>query len=152
MLKNHDLQLTQRYIMVPSLVGHGLIEICDETMESSLGRMYRMTTCKVCFFFLNKHLFCLFTSGCLGFWLQHSAGPSLRLSSCGAQALLLRNMWDLPSPTRDQTLVPCIGRQICNRWTTREVPTCKDFVFYITNSIDLDLRLLELGLLFLHSL
>lgn len=63
MLKNHDLQLTQRYIMVPSLVGHGLIEICDETMESSLGRMYRMTTCKVFFFF--KQTFILF----IYFWL-----------------------------------------------------------------------------------
>ena len=27
------------------------------------------------------------------------------------------------SPTRDQTLVPCIARQILNHWTTREAPT-----------------------------
>ena len=26
------------------------------------------------------------------------------------------------SPTRDQTHVPCIGKQILNHWTTREVP------------------------------
>ena len=30
-------------------------------------------------------------------------------------------MWDLNSLTRDQTCVPCIGRQILNHWTTREV-------------------------------
>ena len=34
-------------------------------------------------------------------------------SNCG-------NMWDLSSPTRDQTLVPCIAVQILNHW---EVPT-----------------------------
>lgn len=44
--------------MVPSLVGHGLIEICDETMESSLGKMYRMATCKVLFFvFFLKNIY-----------------------------------------------------------------------------------------------
>ena len=31
-------------------------------------------------------------------------------------------MWDLSSPTRDRTHVPCIGRQILDHWTTREVP------------------------------
>ena len=31
-------------------------------------------------------------------------------------------MWDLISPTRDQTYIPCIGRQILNHWTTRKVP------------------------------
>ena len=30
-------------------------------------------------------------------------------------------MWGLSSLTREQTLVPCIGRQILNHWTTREV-------------------------------
>ena len=29
---------------------------------------------------------------------------------------------DFSSPTRDQTCIPCIGRQILNHWTTREVP------------------------------
>ena len=28
-------------------------------------------------------------------------------------------MWDLSSPTRDQTHDPCIGRQSLNHWTTR---------------------------------
>ena len=32
-------------------------------------------------------------------------------------------MWGLSSQTRDQTHVPCIGRQILNHWTAREVPT-----------------------------
>ena len=31
-------------------------------------------------------------------------------------------MWDLNSPTSDLAHVPCIGRQILNHWTTREVP------------------------------
>ena len=33
-------------------------------------------------------------------------------------------MWDLSSPTRDRTRVPCIGRRILYHWTTREVPRC----------------------------
>ena len=32
-------------------------------------------------------------------------------------------MWDVSSPTRDQTHIPCIVRWIFNHWTTREVPT-----------------------------
>ena len=31
-------------------------------------------------------------------------------------------MWDLSSPTRDQTLVLCTVRWILNHWTTREAP------------------------------
>ena len=31
-------------------------------------------------------------------------------------------MWGLSSLARDQTYVFCIGRQILNHWTTREVP------------------------------
>ena len=49
---------------------------------------------------------------------------------CGTQALpqvavcglLSRDMWDLGSLTRDWTYVPCIGKQILNHGTTREVP------------------------------
>ena len=37
-----------------------------------------------------------------------------RLSNCGGQAQLLHIMWDLSSPTRDQTHVPCIARWILN--------------------------------------
>ena len=46
--------------------------------------------------------------------------------SCGLQdpslVLLSSGMWDFSSPPMDQTHVPCIGRQILNHWTTREVP------------------------------
>ena len=36
----------------------------------------------------------------------------------------LHSMWDLSSLTRDQThTLPCSGRQIFNRWTTREFST-----------------------------
>ena len=31
-------------------------------------------------------------------------------------------MWDLSSPTRDQTHNPCIGRQSLNHWNARKVP------------------------------
>ena len=31
-------------------------------------------------------------------------------------------MWDLCSPTKDLTHVPCTARQILNHWATREVP------------------------------
>ena len=44
-----------------------------------------------------------------------------RLSNCSARALSFCGMWDLSSPARDQTLVPCIARQILNLWTTRAV-------------------------------
>ena len=30
------------------------------------------------------------------------------------------------SQTRDGSCVPCIGRQILNHWSTREVPSLKD--------------------------
>ena len=45
-----------------------------------------------------------------------------RLSSCVSRAWLLRGLWDLNSPTRDQTHVPAIAGWILNLWTTREVP------------------------------
>ena len=31
-------------------------------------------------------------------------------------------MWNLTSPTGDQTHLPCVGRQSLNYWITREVP------------------------------
>ena len=41
---------------------------------------------------------------------------------CAGLAALLRGMWDLNYPTRDQTGIPCIKRQILNHWMAREVP------------------------------
>ena len=52
--------------------------------------------------------------------------------SCGSQALehglnycgsglSSRGTWDLTSPTKDQTSVTCIAREILYHWTTREV-------------------------------
>ena len=34
----------------------------------------------------------------------------------------LGGMWDLSSITRDITCTPCLGKQSCNHWTTREIP------------------------------
>ena len=45
-----------------------------------------------------------------------------RLFGYCTQALMPCGMRDLSSPTRDQTHVPCIGRQILNLWISREVP------------------------------
>ena len=47
--------------------------------------------------------------------------------SCGAGPVvatceLPQGMWDPSSPSRDQTCIPCIGRQILNPWATRDIP------------------------------
>ena len=54
--------------------------------------------------FLNFFLFI----ACAGSSLRHAG-----FCCCGAQAV--------SSPTRDGTHIPCIGRQILNHWTTKEV-------------------------------
>ena len=38
------------------------------------------------------------------------------------QAQLLHGMWDLSSPTRDQTWVPRVASWILNFWITMEIP------------------------------
>ena len=43
-------------------------------------------------------------------------------SNCCALPWLLHGMWDLSSLARDWTHISCIGTQILNHWTTREVP------------------------------
>ena len=48
-------------------------------------------------------------------------------------------MWDLSSPTRDQTYIPCIGRQSHNQGTVREVPK----LFKIKYSVVTDWTQLE---------
>ena len=73
-----------------------------------------------------------------GAWASHGGGffccgaqvlGCMGFSSCstGAQYLQLVGLvvpWHVESSwTRDQTHVPCIGRQTPNPWTTREVPT-----------------------------
>ena len=42
--------------------------------------------------------------GCNGSSLQHA----------GSVAVMPCSMWDLTSPTKDQTCIPCIGRQVLN--------------------------------------
>ena len=77
---------------------------------------------------------------CCCMWAFSSCGEQRLLSSCGAWAphccgfsccrtwaqslwltglVALRPVWS--SWTRDRTCVPCIGRQILNHWTIREV-------------------------------
>ena len=57
----------------------------------------------------------------LGLFLAASSlrcGTGSVVATCG----LPQGMWDPRSPTREQTCIPRIGRQILNPWTTREVP------------------------------
>ena len=56
------------------------------------------------------------------FWLFWVFAVVCWLSSCDVWAYLPRDMWDLSSLTRDWTCTPCIGTQLLNHWTTREVP------------------------------
>ena len=44
------------------------------------------------------------------------------LSSCSVCASLSHSVWDLSPPIRDQTHIPCTGRQILNHWTSKQVP------------------------------
>ena len=56
----------------------------------------------------------------------HSAmwGLSVQLSGCST-GQLLHSVVDLSSPTRGQTCVPCVARQILSHWTTGEAPFLK---------------------------
>ena len=63
--------------------------------------------------------------GLYSLWYMGSPVEVRGLSSCGVWAQLPHGMWDLSSLTRDQTHVPCIGRQSLYHWTTGEVPTHK---------------------------
>ena len=63
--------------------------------------------------------------GCTGSQLWHVRSSlhcmgyrAHRLSSWGVWAQLHLGMWDLSSPTRDPTLIPCIARQIFNHRIT----------------------------------
>ena len=57
------------------------------------------------------------------FWNMWASVAVARKFSCSG------GMWDPFSPTRDQTCVSCIARQILNHWTTREVLLDFNFVF-----------------------
>ena len=62
-----------------------------------------------------KNIYLFGFSG-LSFLAEH------KLFSCGLQAYLLPNMWDLSSPTRDPNHIRCLIRWIFNHRATREVP------------------------------
>ena len=69
-----------------------------------------------CFVFFVLFCFVLFFS-CAG----SAAAPELLLVLC--------RIWDLSSLTRDGILLPRIGRQIPNHWTTRAIPTFCILIF-----------------------
>ena len=81
----------------------------------------------VCVWFLKRicyHYGCTGSSLlCRGPLLLQSTGlKCVGFGSCSVRAQLPRGMFDLGSPTRDRTHVPCFGRQVLNPWTSTEVP------------------------------
>ena len=58
-------------------------------------------------------------SHCCDFSFCGAWALEYKLSSCGVQALVAPQHVESPQ-IRNQTHVPCIGRQILNHWTTRE--------------------------------
>ena len=73
-------------------------------------------------------------SHCGGFFCCRARALQCRLSRCGARGLVASQHVG-SSRTRDRTRVPCIGRQILNHRTTREVHSqtslCQLFVFMV---------------------
>ena len=65
---------------------------------------------------------CCLCFGCAGSSLRHED-----FSGCGPRASLPCGTWDLSFPTRDQTGVPCIGRQVPKHWAIREVQVLLPF-------------------------
>ena len=89
--------------MVPDLIFlHVLMQLYEHHL---LERLF--------FFFSHFYLFIGWAGSSL--WLKG-------FSSCSTRAWLPSGMWDLSSPARAQTHIPCIRRQILYHWTTREVP------------------------------
>ena len=88
--------------------GQGYTSSCAPLLEPP-NKLSRMPFSDYLFIFFSIHrvLSCFFF---LNFWL------------CCIFVYLPLSMWNLSSQTRDQTSVPCIGRQILNHWTTRGVP------------------------------
>ena len=94
------------------------------------------------FFFFSYYYFfkfwlCWVFIALLRVFLLRSSGSEVhKLSGCLQVGQLLQGMWDLSSPTREQTSVPCTGSQILNHWTTREVSGTQSFFnnfsFFIT--------------------
>ena len=77
------------------------------------------------FHFLSFSIYWMFS-----FWLcwVFTAVLTLAFSSCGTWAWLPLGMWDLSSLPKDWTHISCIGRQILNHWTAREVPVFTEFI------------------------
>ena len=56
-------------------------------------------------------------------WLRCVSVAVQRRLHCYMRVQLPCSMWDLSSLTRIRTHIPCIGRQVLNHLTTREVPS-----------------------------
>ena len=74
-------------------------------------------------YFLEVFFFLIYVS--IYFWLHRVLVVAFRLlitSLAARQHMGSCHMWDLRSLTRDQTCIPCTGRQILDLQTTGEVP------------------------------
>ena len=69
--------------------------------------------------------------GLSSWWHKGSLVEACRLRKFQHAGLVTRSVWDLSSLTRDQTHVPCIGRQTLNHWITREV--FPQFSYFLPN-------------------
>ena len=63
--------------------------------------------------------------------LRPTGSRAVLSSAAVVRAQFLCHVRDLSSQTRDPACVPCIARQIRNRWTTEEVP--KWIFFFLRN-------------------
>ena len=79
------------------------------------------------FYFIWLHqvsvgTYVIFNASCKVFcWGAQTLVVACGLRNCGVRAYFLHGMWDLTSPARDWTSVPCTTRQILSQWTTSEV-------------------------------
>ena len=79
----------------------------------------------LCVYKISKRFLCsMFLFKIIYLWL-HRIFIVARGFSSWAQG-----MWDLSPLTRDQTYMPCFGRQILKHWTTREVLCSYSFLFF----------------------
>ena len=70
--------------------------------------------------------------GLQGLWASVAVAPGLWQTGSVVVALgLVAPQQVGSSQTRDRTHVPCIGRQILNRWTTREVLVLASDLWFI---------------------
>ena len=117
------------YSLPGSSILHYLLEFAQNTQFIAGAQRLRAIT--IIFYLAASGLSCS----------TQDLSASCRIFLWGVQTLslqhtgLLYGMWDLSSPTREQTYVPCIARHILNHWTTREVLRAITVITVLVTSI-----------------